>query len=108
MTITESRVREIAARHGVEADVAVRILREAGLTVVPDFAGRDARPGDAVPTEQLHACDLVGEVQADGQVWVAKSAVGQRRRFISRDAWYRLAEIVAQAGGLTYLHEPEV
>ncbi len=107
MTITEGRVREIAARHGVEPEVAVQILREAGVTVVPDFAGRAGRPGDAIPTDRLHECDLVGELQPDGQVWVAKSSAGQRRRFISQDAWYRLAETVAQAGGQVYLHQPQ-
>jgi hypothetical protein len=107
MTITEGRVREIAARHGVAAEVAVGIIREAGVTVIPDFAGGGARPGESVPTERLHECDLVGELQADGQVWVVKSAGGKRRRPISRDEWYRLAEVVAQAGGQAYLHEPE-
>jgi hypothetical protein len=103
MTITETRVREIAARNGVAAEVAVRILREAGVTVVPDVAGRAARPGDTIPTELLHACDLVGERQPDGQVWVEKSPVGRKRRFVSEEEWYRLAETVAQAGGQTHL-----
>ena len=107
MTITEGKVQEIAARYGVEADVAAQIIRAAGVTVIPDFAGQSARPGDTVPTDRVHECDLVGELQADGQVWVVKSAGGKRRKFISRDEWYRLAEIVAQAGGQAYLHEPE-
>ena len=107
MTITEGRVREIAARHDVPAEVVGQIIREAGVTVVPDFAGGSARPGETVPTERLHECDLVGELQADGQVWVVKSGGGKRRRPISRDEWYRLAEVVAQSGGQAYLHEPE-
>lgn len=107
MTITESRVIQIAARYDVAPEVAVQILRDAGVTVVPDFAGRNARPGDGIPTDRLHECDLVGELQADGQVWVAKSSAGQRKKFVSQDAWFRLAEIVAQAGGSVYLHQPE-
>lgn len=106
MTITEGRVLEIAVRNGVAPEVAVRILREAGLTVIPDVAGRASRPGDTVPTDHLHNDDLVGELQPDGQVWVAKSTVGHRRKFVNQDTWYRLAEIVAQSGGSTYLHEP--
>jgi len=38
---------------------------------------------------------------------VVKSSAGSRRRFVSREAWYRLAETVAQAGGQAYLHDPE-
>ncbi len=106
MTITESRAREIALRHGVEEEAAIAVLREAGVTVIPDFAGRAARPGDAIPTDILHECDLVGELQPDGQVWVARSPAGYRRKFIAQDVWYRLAEVVAQGGGRTYLHEP--
>lgn len=107
MTITEGRVHEIAARNGVEPDVAVRILREAGMTIVPDFAGRPSRPGDAVPVDRAQECDLVGEKQADGQIWVVKSSVGSRRKLVSPDIWYRMAETVAQAGGQVYLHEAE-
>ena len=106
MTITQGKVEEIAVRNGLSVDVAVRVLREAGLTVIPDVAGRASRPGDTVPTEQLHEADLVGELQPDGQVWVAKSTVGHRRKFVNQDTWYRLAEIVAQGGGTTYLHQP--
>jgi len=106
MTITEGRVWEIAVRHGITAEVAVAVLRDAGLTVVPDVAGRQSRPGDTLPTERLHECDLVGELQPDGQVWVEKSSVGRKRRFVSQDEWYRMAEIVAQGGGQTHLHHP--
>ena|SRR3569833_910319 len=106
MTITEGRVAEIAARHGVSAETAAQIIRDAGVTVVPDFAGGASRPGETIPTDRLHESDLVGELQPDGQVWVAKSKGGQRKRFITQDAWYRLAEAVAQAGGSAYLHEP--
>jgi len=107
MTITEGRVIELALRHGVEPEVAAQLLREAGLTVVPDVAGRQRRPGDTVPTDRAHECDLVGELQPDGQVWVVKSAVGSRRRFVPQEQWYRLAEVVAQSGGQVYLHQPE-
>ena len=107
MTITESRVREIAVRHGVAPEVTAQILRDAGITLVPDFAGRAARPGDGVPTDRLHACELVGRLQPDRRVWIAKSPGGGRRRFVSQEDWYRLAEVVAQNGGQAYLHEPE-
>lgn len=107
MTITETRATEIALRHGVDPQAAFAVLREAGITVVPDFAGRDLKPGDTIPTDLLHDFDLVGELQPDGQVWVAKSSAGHRKKFISQDTWYRLAEIVAQGGGQTHLYEPE-
>ncbi len=107
MIITEGKVRELAERHAVAVEAAAGILRDVGVTIVPDVAGRTRRPGDTVPTEHLHASDLVGEMQPDGQVWVEKSSAGSRRRFVSRDDWYRLAEMVAQAGGQVYLHDPE-
>ena len=108
MTITRGQVQEIALRYGVDPEIAVQMLRDAGLTVVPNFAGRDRQPGDSVPTDRLHECDLVGERNADDQVWVVKSSVGSRRKFVSLDTWYRLAEVVAQSGGQVYLHEWEV
>ena len=106
MTITKGKTAELAAQYGLDAELVKQLLQDAGLTIVPDFAGNEDRPGATIPTDRLRECDLAGELQPDGQVWVAKSRVGHKNRFVSQDMWYQLAEVVAQSGGSTYLHEP--
>ena len=106
LTVTKTKVSELAVRYGLGAELVKQLLQDAGLTIVPDFAGDEDRPGATIPTDRLRECDLVGELQADGQVWVAKSRVGHKNRFVSQDVWYRLAEAVAQSGGSTHLHQP--